>query len=217
MCGRFVLKTPVDELGRLFGFPERPNLAARYNIAPTDPCAVVRPGPSLAVLRWGLVPFYARDIREGVRCINARAESVANNRAFARAFRERRCLVPADGFYEWKAEGKAKQPWFFAAADGAPIAFAGIWDRWRPASGDPVESFSIITTDANATMAPIHDRMPVILPQAAWGAWLEPQTKLPELRAVLKPAPAASLVAHPVDRRVGNVREDAPELIAALP
>lgn len=217
MCGRFVLKTPVDELARLFGFPERPNLAARYNIAPTDPCAVVRPGPSLAVLRWGLVPFYARDIREGVRCINARGESVAENRAFARAFRERRCLVPADGFYEWKSEGKAKQPYFFAAADGAPIAFAGIWDRWRPGSGDPVESFSIITTEANATMAPVHDRMPVILRQSAWGAWLDPKTPLPDLQAALKPAPDDYLVAHPVDRRVGNVREDAPSLIAALP
>lgn len=216
MCGRFVLKTPVEELARLFGFPERPNLPARYNVAPTDPCAVVRPGPALAVLRWGLVPFYARDIREGVRCINARAETVAENRAFARAFRERRCLVPADGFYEWKTEGKKKLPYFVAAADGVPLAFAGIWDRWRPRAGDPVESFSIITTDANAILAPIHDRMPVILPEASWSAWLDPKTPLPEIMALLKPAPEPRLVIHPVDRRVGNVREDDPALIAAI-
>jgi putative SOS response-associated peptidase YedK len=217
MCGRFVLRTPVEELARFFGFPERPNLPARYNIAPTDPGAVIRPGPSLAVLRWGLVPFYARDIREGARCINARAEGVAGNRAFARAFRERRCLVPADGFYEWKAEGKAKQPWVFAAANGGPLAFAGIWDRWRPREGEPVESFSIITTGANATMAPIHDRMPAILPEAAWSAWLDPATPLTEIAALLKPAPESTLVRHKVDRRVGNVREDGPALIAALP
>jgi putative SOS response-associated peptidase YedK len=216
MCGRFVLKTPVEELARLFGFPERPNFPARYNIAPTDPCAVVRAGPSLAVLRWGLVPFYARDIREGVKCINARAETAAATRAFARAFRERRCLVPADGFYEWRTEGKAKQPYYFAAADGAPIAFAGIWDRWRPRQAEPVESFSILTTGANALMAPIHDRMPVVLPRAAWGSWLDPATPLPAVEALLRPAPEAALVARKVDRRVGKVGEEGPELIAAL-
>lgn len=216
MCGRFVLATPVDELGRLFGFPERPNLAPRYNIAPTDTCAVVRSGPSLALLRWGLVPFYARDIREGVRCINARAEGVAQHRAFARAFRERRCLVPADGFYEWETAGKAKQPYYVAAADGKPIAFAGIWDRWKPPEGEVVESFSIITTDANATIAPIHDRMPVVLPREAWDVWLAPTTPIAELQALLKPAPDSALVARPVDRRVGNVREDDPGLIVPL-
>jgi putative SOS response-associated peptidase YedK len=216
MCGRFVLKTPVEALARIFGFPERPNFPARYNIAPTDPCPVVRAGPSLAVLRWGLVPFYARDIREGARCINARAEAVAGNRAFARAFRERRCLVPADGFYEWKTEGKLKQPFFFAAPDGAPIAFAGIWDRWRPKEGEPVESFSIITTEANAAMAPVHDRMPVVLPRAAWALWLDPTAGLAELQTLLQPPPDDALVSRKVDRRVGKVGEEGPELIAAV-
>ena len=213
MCGRFVLKTPVEALARLFGFPERPNLPARYNIAPTDPCAVVRPGPSLAVLRWGLVPFYARDLREGVKCINARGETAAGQRAFARAFRERRCLVPADGFYEWRTEGKVKQPYFFAAPDGAPFAFAGIWDRWRPRAGEPVESFAILTTAANGLMAPIHDRMPVVLPRGSWTAWLDPATPLPEIQALLQPAPKGTLAMHAVDRRVGKVGEEGPELI----
>jgi putative SOS response-associated peptidase YedK len=216
MCGRFVLKTPVEELARLFGFTERPNFPARYNVAPTLDCPVVRPGPSLALLRWGLVPFWARDVREGVKSINARAESVAETRNFARSFRERRCLVPADGFYEWQGEGKEKQPYFITAADGVPLAFAGVWDSWRPREGAPVESFAIITTEANGLMAPIHDRMPVVLPTLAWGPWLDASTPVAELKKLLQPAPEGMLVAHRVDRRVGNVRQDDPGLIVAL-
>jgi putative SOS response-associated peptidase YedK len=169
------------------------------------------------MMRWGLLPSFVKDPKAGPPMINARAEGIASKSAFRGAFAERRCLVPADGFYEWKAEGKAKQPWFFAAANGGPLAFAGIWDRWRPREGEPVESFSIITTGANATMAPIHDRMPAILPEAAWSAWLDPATPLTEIAALLKPAPESTLVRHKVDRRVGNVREDGPALIAALP
>jgi putative SOS response-associated peptidase YedK len=217
MCGRFVLKTPVEELARLFGFPERPNLAPRYNVAPTDPCPVVRAGPALAILRWGFLPFWAKHLREGARSINVRAETVATNRGFAPAFAARRCLVPADGFYEWKTEGKLKQPWFVAAADGAPIAFAGIWERWRPPEGDPVESFAILTTRANALLAQLHDRMPVVLAPDAWSAWLDPATPPARLAALLAPAPEESLVMHEVDRRVGNVRVDDPGLIAPAP
>ncbi len=153
MCGRYSLTTPVEGLRHLFEFPERPNLAPRYNIAPTQEAAVFRRdeggGMHLLQMRWGLIPSWAKDKSISARLINARSETVATQPAFRTAFRQRRCLVPADGFYEWRKEGTKKLPWRFHLADSAPFCFAGLWESWRdPETKAPLESFTIITTDS---------------------------------------------------------------------
>ena len=179
MCGRFLLHTPVDTLQRAFGFAERPNLRPRYNIAPTQTVPIVRQkdggGRELALVRWGLIPSWAKEAGIGGRLINARAETVAEKPAFRGAFRKRRALVPADGFYEWrKREGdRPKQPLLVRRRDGQPFAFAGLWEHWRGPEGE-VETCTILTTEANAALAPIHDRMPVILDPACYDRWLDP-------------------------------------------
>ncbi len=213
MCGRYSLTTPVDALRALFGFAgPPPNLPARYNIAPTQEAPVVRrrgPGAAreLALLRWGLVPSWADGPRTGYRMINARAETVARKPAFRAAFRRRRCLVPADGFYEWRAEGKRKQPYRVAFEDGAPFAFAGLWERWRGADGGEIESFAIVVTDANALLRPIHDRMPVILAPDDHEAWLTGEDG-DALSGLLRPHPGTGMIVYPVSPRVNDPRND---------
>ena len=217
MCGRYSLTTPVEGIRRLFGFAELPNLPARYNIAPTQPAPVVRRGGDgrreLALLRWGLVPSWAKDPSIGNRLINARAETVADKPAFRSAFKNRRCLVVADGFYEWRKVGDGKQPYRITLPDGGPFAFAGLWERWAPA-GEAIESFTIVTTDANPRLRPIHDRMPVILDPADHETWLEGGAAA---LALLRPFPGDALAVHAVDRRVNNPRHDDPACIAPLP
>ena len=216
MCGRYSLTTPVEALRNLFGFRESPNLAPRYNIAPTQEVAAVRPsGESgdrqFVTLRWGLIPSWAKDPAIGSRMINARAETVAEKPAFRSAFRRRRCLVLADGFYEWKkGDGPAKQPWRITCADAGAFAFAGLWERWEPPDGEAVESCTIVTTNAAPAIAHIHPRMPVILEPSALETWLagDPMAAT----ALLHPYGAA-LRAYPVSRRVNNVRNDDPTLI----
>jgi len=228
MCGRFLLTAPVEALRRLFGVMELPNLGARYNIAPTQDVPVVRVKPDstqsgdreLVMLRWGLIPSWAKDATIAASLINARGESVAEKPAFRAAFRQRRCLVPADGFYEWKAtshtgaKGKPapKQPYLIRRRDQMTFAFAGLWEHWR---GDgktgPLETFTIITTDANADIAAIHHRMPVILDPADYGAWLDTGNK--EAGALLRPAPLGALEAVPISTRVNAVRNDDASLI----
>ena len=180
MCGRFLLHAPVEVLQRAFGFAERPNLQPRYNIAPTQTVAIVRRkddggGRELALVRWGLIPSWAKDASIGGRLINARAETVAEKPAFRGAFRRRRALVPADGFYEWrKREGdRPKQPLLIRRRDGQPFALAGLWEHWRGPEGE-VQTCTIVTTAANVVLAPIHDRMPVILDPASYDRWLDP-------------------------------------------
>lgn len=227
MCGRFVSSSPPDEVARYFDaeppVQETP-LAPRYNVAPTDDVLVVLETDGarrLAPHHWGLVPFWAESPAVGNRMINARSEGVAEKGAFKHAFRKRRCLVPADGFYEWRAiEGqKVKQPYFVHPDDGELLAFAGLWEQWRrPDADDALRSATILTTVANATMAPVHDRMPVILPASAWDEWLDPSNDDVEaLRRLLVPAPTSLLHLRPVGRDVGNVRNDGPQLIDAVP
>ena len=215
MCGRYTITSPLDAIRALFNVDERPNLAPRFNVAPTQLVPVVRPGdtPSgraLVQLRWGLIPHWAKDARIGAKMINARAETVADTAAFREAYAKRRCLIVADGFYEWRRDGKQKQPFRFVLADGGPFAFAGLWSRWRDPAGETIESCTIITTAANAVVAPIHARMPVILAPDNYARWLDPAN---DARPLLRPFPAEALTAYPVSPRVNAVRNDDAGLI----
>jgi len=227
MCGRYSLTTPVDGLRKLFDFKQLPNLPPRYNIAPTQAVLVVRRGdglrdqdavegaPQAAILRWGLIPSWAKDSGIGAKMINARAETVREKPAFKKAFQRRRCLLPADGFYEWKViEGK-KQPFRIRFTDGEPFAFAGLWERWQDAEGSEIESCSIITTDAVASIEDIHNRMPVVLDPHAFGDWLGASQDAAQ--ALLQPYQGArEIEAFPVDPRVNDVRNDEEELLQPI-
>jgi len=223
MCGRYRLARDPREVAEFFDTVNVfPNTPPRWNIAPMQDALVVRRHPEtgarhLDALRWGLVPHWAKDLSVGVRMINARAETVAERRGFRDAFaRGRRCLVPADGFYEWRA-GDAprapKQPFTVALRDGSPMALAGLWEGWRGPDGEVVRTFTVITTDANEKLRALHDRMPVILPRDAFPAWLGEEPAEPDdLLALLRPYPSSELAAWPVPRRVGRVAEDDPRL-----
>ena len=210
-----LLTTPVSELQKLFQFPEAPNLAQRWNIAPTqDIAAVRRDGDEkhLALLRWGLVPHWADDPSIGSRMINARAETLADKPAFRTAFRQRRCLIPIDGFYEWKAleGGKRKQPYAIRRRDRAPLALAGLWESWPGPKGQPLpqpmQTAAIVTTTANAVLRPLHERMPVVVAPEDWDLWLDPAAPVPMVQGLLRPAPDADLEAYPVSTPVNSVR-----------
>jgi len=220
MCGRFTLASPGRTIAEAFELASAPELRARYNIAPTQDVAAVRAGGvgrELAMLRWGLIPSWAKDAEIGARMINARGETVAEKPSFRAPLRSRRCLIVADGFYEWKRVGAGKQPYHVRMADGRPFAFAGLWDRWAPAAGEVVESCTIVTTAPNELMAPIHDRMPVILPPAAQAVWLDPGCRESErLQELLQPFDASAMVAFPVSPRVNNPRNDDRDCIAPL-
>jgi putative SOS response-associated peptidase YedK len=229
MCGRFTSRTPAADLAAYFGVDEvvAPDLGARFNVAPTDEVYAVAESSDgtrrLGTFRWGLIPFWSKDDRGGAKMINARAEGVADKPAFKRAFERKRCIVPADGFYEWeRTGGTRKQPWYIRRADGAPMAFAGLWDSWRPAdSDDPserearkVRSCTIITGEPNEAVARLHDRMPVLLPPDAWDAWLDPDNHdVASLQGLLVPAPASLLELLPVSTAVNTVTNEGPELI----
>jgi putative SOS response-associated peptidase YedK len=218
MCGRFVSASPPDEVARYFGASLGETLLEpSYNVAPTNDIYAVVESPDgqrrLETFRWGLVPVWAKDPKTGLKMINARAETVATSNAFKRSLRQRRCIVPADGFYEWQARtgGRRKQPHYIHRLDGEPLAFAGLWETWRDKAAGPdapwLHSCTIITTTANATMAPIHDRMPVILPPSAWSDWLAPDNHdMVALGGLLVPAPDHLLTLRPVSTDVNNVR-----------
>ncbi len=219
MCGRYSLTTPVEGIIRLFDVPERPNLRPRYNIAPTQDVSAVRQDADgtrhLVYFRWGLVPFWAKDLSIGARMINARAESVRQKPAFRAAFKRRRCLVPADGYYEWKKEKTGKQPYRIVMDDGGPYAFAGLWENWSAPDGSEVETCTIVTTDASSSVAHIHNRMPVVVDHADFDTWLGGSDD--EAERLLRPyAGARTLSAYAVDRRVGNVRYDDADLVLPL-
>ncbi len=222
MCGRFTQQRPTSEIARIF---EADDLAddpgGRFNVAPTDPAAVVvQRDDRRAVVRygWGLVPGWADDPRIASRAFNARAETIATSPLFRDAFRRRRCLVPVDGFYEWRREGSVRRPLRIHDPGERVLALAGLWTGRRdPASGEWRRTFTIVTTRPNPFMAPIHDRMPVIVPPDAWARWLDPRPADPgELRALLEPRDDIVLAAYPVPPLVNNVRNDGPELIARL-
>lgn len=222
MCGRYSLTTPAEAVRRVFGFLEQPNLEVRHNIAPTQEVAAVRLGEDgarhLVRLKWGLIPGWAKEAAIGSRMINARAETLAEKPAFRAAFRRRRCLIVADGFYEWQAQdGGPKQPYRITLAEGRPFGFAGLWEVWKdPADGARVESCTIVTTEANAVLRPIHHRMPVILAPGDFAAWLATEGPPEAALALLKPYPGEAMTAYPVSRRVNKVANDDPGLIEPL-
>jgi putative SOS response-associated peptidase YedK len=218
MCGRFTLKTPAEVLAEHFDLIEVPELGSRYNVAPSQPVPVVRldegVGRNLALLRWGLIPAWADDPAIGNRLINARAETVADKPAFRHAFKAKRCLVVADGFFEWSAaSGKgAKVPHYFALRDGGPFAFAGLWERWSKGT-EPVETCTLLTTEANAVVAPVHGRMPLILAPGDYERWLDPGAGVPALQSLLRPYPADAMTARPVGRWVNDPKHDDPRCV----
>jgi putative SOS response-associated peptidase YedK len=216
MCGRFALYTDPLILARHFAAEMPPEWGARYNVAPSQNILTIREEGEkrrFALARWGLVPSWAKEMDTGYSTINARAETVASKPAFRSAFQHRRCLIPADGFYEWQvvAGSKPKQPWFIALKSREPLAFAGLWESWRnPQEGDEVESCTIIVTDANDLMKRVHDRMPVILGPKDWPTWLTTEAcDTQTLQNLLKPYPPAEMTAWPVSLMVNNVRHDA--------
>jgi putative SOS response-associated peptidase YedK len=217
MCGRYASFLPPDLIARLFGTTNAlPNLKPTWNMAPTMDAAVVRRNPDsgerhLDLLTWGFVPAFTRSLKEARRPVNARAETVASSAMFRNAFAKRRCIVPAGAFYEWQAGAAGKTPYAIARADGDPMAFAGIWEGWRSPDGDILRTFAILTTTANAQMAVLHERMPVILEPADWPGWLG-ETEV-DAASLLRPLPEGVLRTWPVDKRVGNVRNDGPELL----
>jgi putative SOS response-associated peptidase YedK len=223
MCGRFVQKTPLGEIQVLFETTNPvPNAPARYNAAPTQDLAVVRFNPqtgqrSLDLLRWGLVPLWAKDPSSGPKCINARSETVAANTTFREAFGRRRCLVPADAFYEWQKVGMKGIPYAVAPRAGL-FAFAGLWERWRnPTDGSILRSFTIVTGPANDLCRPIHERMPVILAPQHWALWLgETDADASNLLGLLKPCPDDQVRLYAVSAAVGNVNNDEPRLLEPI-
>jgi putative SOS response-associated peptidase YedK len=221
MCGRFSQFHSWQEVHAYLNiFGAARNLPARYNIAPTQDAAVVRHAPegrALDFLRWGLVPSWAKDNSMAARMINARAETVAEKPSFRSAFRKRRCLVPADGFYEWRGPKGAKQPYRILSADGGMFAFAGLWERWDRGGGEPLESFTIITTAANSKLTPVHARMPVILDPVDFDLWLSPDLAANEALTLLRPAPDSAVDFHAVNKHVNNARNDDPGCIERLP
>ena len=219
MCGRYTLHSTADLVASHFDLDEAPEIEARYNIAPTQEAIVVRREPSdvsrrIDRLRWGLVPRWANDSSIGVRCINARCETVAEKRAYGEPLRHQRCLVPADGFYEWASAGRMKQPYHVHRVDHAPFAMAGLWSTWREEDETLLGTFSIVTCPANDRITWLHDRMPVILPPADYDHWLDPEEDDPErLLPLLRPCPADWLETVAVSHRVNAVANDGPELL----
>jgi len=221
MCGRYLLISPVEAMRRFFDVGGLLNLPPRYNIAPTQDAPVLRLDKSgnreLMQMRWGLVPLWAKDLSGGARCINARSETVATNSTFRDAFLRRRCLIPSDGFFEWEKKGKVRQPWWIGPAEGGLMALAGVWERWRNPEGGVVRTYAVITTAANEMVSRLHDRMPVVVPPEDFAVWLNPETTADRLKAIMRPYPSERMRAHPVSRRLNDVRNDDEECIAPEP
>ena len=219
MCGRYAITTAPEAMRQLFGYPEQPSFPPRYNIAPTQPVPVVRIDQGkrqFALVRWGLIPYWVKDPRNFAQLHVARSESVNDKPAFRNAMRRRRCLVPADGFYEWSEHGP-KRPFFIRPRPGGPIAFAGLWETWMGPNGEEVESVAVITTPANRTLRAIAERMPAILPPAAFEPWLDCAHVDGETAAAfLMPAPEELLEAYEVSTAVNRAANDGPELLMRL-
>jgi len=221
MCRRYTIDIPPGLLFELFGLTEYPRVTPRYNIAPTQQIPVIRrygDGQNhLDYLHWGLIPSWAQDKSIGSRLINARSESVTEKPSFRQAIRYRRCLVLASSFYEWKQEGKEKQPWLIRLKDGAPMVFAGLWETWKSPEGDVVESCTMLTTAANRLVAPLHDRMPVVLSRDEYRTWLERTTTDPTgLKKMFQPYPADLMEMWAVSPLVNSVANGGPELVVPV-
>jgi putative SOS response-associated peptidase YedK len=220
MCGRYTLRAPAADVARAFQVDETPSLFPRYNIAPTQPVPIVRQAAAreMVLARWGLVPSWASDLSIGYKLINARSETAASKPSFRSAFKQRRCLVVADGFYEWEKAGKHKQPFHIRMKDDGPFAFAGLWERWQEPGGEPVESFTILTTEANGLMKPLHDRMPVILAPWDYDRWIDSKSRdVEELQALLVPCPDEWLTATPVSTYVNSPKNEGPKCLEPVP
>ena len=218
MCGRYSLSAPGDVIAEIFALARVPDLRPRWNVAPTQEAPVVRVDDTgtrrLDLLRWGLVPFWAKDPSIGNRMINARSETAHEKASFKHPLRKRRCLVPVDGFYEWRRTPDGKVPTRIQRRDGRPFALAGLWERWTRGPGEPLETFTILTTSPNALLRPIHDRMPVVLDAADWELWLDPsQQDVERLAALLGPCPDADLEAFAVSRHVNSPANDDPACV----
>jgi putative SOS response-associated peptidase YedK len=217
MCGRFTLRAPKERIKREFQLQEEPIVEARYNIAPTQNIVAVRQsadGREAAELKWGLIPSWAKDASMGARLINARSETVTEKPSFREAYKRRRCIVPADGIYEWQRAGGWKQPFFFHMRDDRVFGFAGLWDKWRDKEGKIIESCAILTTEANEVFRTVHDRMPVILPPETYDEWLGDDPRGVEaLKELLRPYPSSEMVAYPVGPRVNSPQNQGSDLI----
>ena len=216
MCGRYTVTSAPEAIRALFGYSEQPNFPPRYNVAPTQPIAIVRlidGKRQFALVRWGLLPSWVKDPKNFTLLINARGESVAEKPAFRAAMKRRRCLIPADGFYEWKATGARKQPHYVRAKSGEPLAFAGLWETWTGPNGEELETAAIVTTRANKKLASLHERMPVIVPPDAFDLWLDcANVDAETATALIAPAPEALLEAYEVSTAVNRTANDNPQL-----
>ena len=224
MCGRFALNTSKGALIEWFELmgldPDLPGFAPRFNIAPTQDLLSVRHGDhgrELALLRWGLIPSWAKDNSMAAKMINARAETVMEKPSFRNAIKKRRCLVPVTGFYEWERSGTKKKPYLFGFRDGGLFAFAGLWERWHSPEGKDIETCSLLTTGPNDLMAPIHDRSPVIIAPENYSRWLDVDANAPDtLTTMLQPFSAERMTCTRVSERVNNVRNEGPDLVQPI-
>lgn len=222
MCGRFTLTDPNADIAVQFGLPDIPDIRPRYNVAPTQPVAAVRvkagdENRELVMLHWGLIPFWAKDPNIGARMINARSETAAEKPSFRTAFRRRRCLVIADGFYEWQKQDGSKQPFFIHLRDARPFAFAGLWEHWEGPDASEIESCTLLTTEPNDLIRPVHNRMPVILDPEDYTLWLDPKVQEPGLiQPLMRPYPSQHMNAYPVSRFVNSPGNDSPKCIEPL-
>lgn len=221
MCGRFSLLTPAEDIAQQFDVTLPEQYVPRHNIAPTQPVAAVRLHPhggerELTFFRWGLIPSWSKDPKIGSRLINARGETVAEKPSFRAAFKRRRCLIPASGFYEWQRVGDAKQPMYIYPAEGSTFGLAGLWETWRAPDGSEVDTCTILTTTPNELMNVIHNRMPVIIEPEDYSMWLDPGDRPEDALHLLRPYPAHKMAAYPVSTVVNNPRNDTPECIAPL-
>jgi putative SOS response-associated peptidase YedK len=217
MCGRYTVISNPEALRALFGYEEQPNFPPRYNIAPTQPIAIVRLVDGkrrFALVRWGLLPSWVKDPKTFTLLINARGETVCDKPAYRAAMKRRRCLIPADGFYEWQKAGDRKRPFYVRAKSGAPVAFAGLWETWQGPNGEELETGTIVTTAANGTLKPIHERMPVIVPREAFDLWLNcTDVDAKAAEALVAPAPEGLLEAYEISTAVNRTANDNPKLL----
>jgi len=217
MCGRYTLTSLPEALRALFRYEEQPNFPPRYNVAPAQPIAIVRlvdGKRQFALVRWGLLPSWVKDPKTFTLLLNARGESICEKPAFRAAMKRRRCLIPADGFYEWQAAGDRKRPFYVRAKSGAPLAFAGLWETWTGPNGEELETAAIVTTRANRTLSAIHERMPVIVPPEAFDLWLDSaNVDATTAAALIVPAPDNLLEAYEISTAVNRTANDNPKLI----
>lgn len=221
MCGRFTQTATPTAIAEQFQVIDPPLFTANYNVAPTQSIAAVRLDPEAAtrecvLLRWGLIPSWAKDAKIGTQCINAKAETVDTKPSFRSAFKKHRCLIVADGFYEWQRLGGRKQPMWIGRRDRQPFAFAGLWEHWQPPEGNAMDTCTIITTEPNDLMVAIHTRMPVILQPSSYDEWLIPSTPPVSLKAMLRPWRSGEFIAYPVSSLVNSPRYNSPQCLEPI-